>query len=139
MLSIETPDTPSGRSSNEEQVYVALRNSTRSMSAYEILGALRDTNIKAAVQVYRALERLIAKNRVHRIESLNAFVVCRGEAHNPPAGFYICDACGSTCEYDPGPVLGALHPTDRGFEIQQASIELRGLCTRCASTGARSS
>ena len=51
MLSIETPDTPSGRSSNEEQVYVALRNSTRSMSAYEILGALRDTNIKAAVQV----------------------------------------------------------------------------------------
>ena len=131
MLSIETPDTPSGRSSNEEQVYVALRNSTRSMSAYEILGA--------AVQVYRALERLIAKNRVHRIESLNAFVVCRCEAHNTPAGFYICDACGSTCEFDPGPVLGALHPTDRGFEIQQASIELRGLCTRCASTGARSS
>ena len=87
MLSIETPDTPASRSSNEEQVYDALRNAARSMSAYEILGALRDTNIKAAVQVYRALERLIAKNRVHRIESLNAFVACRCEAHSTLAGF----------------------------------------------------
>lgn len=135
MLSIETPETPGNRSSNEEQVYDALRNSTRSMSAYEILGALRDSNIKAAVQVYRALERLIAKNRVHRIESLNAFVVCCCETHSTPAGFYICDACGSTCEFDPGPVLGALRPADSGFVVQQTSIELRGLCTRCASTG----
>ena len=139
MLSSNSPDIAGGRSSNEEQVYDALRNSPHSMSAYEILGALRDTNIKAAVQVYRALERLIAKNRVHRIESLNAFVACRCEAHSTPAGFYICDNCGLTCEFDPGPALGALHPADRGFEVQQASIELRGLCTHCASSGARSS
>jgi Fur family zinc uptake transcriptional regulator len=139
MLSIRTPDAPVGRCSNEEQVYDALRSAGRYMSAYEILAALRDTKIKAAVQVYRALEQLIAKNRVHRIESLNAFVVCRCEAHSTPAGFYICDRCGSTCEFDPAPALGALYPADGGFEIQQASIELRGLCTHCASTGAKSS
>ena len=139
MLSIRTPDAPVGRCSNEEQVYDALRTAGRSMSAYEILAALRDTRIKAAVQVYRALGHLIAKNRVHRIESLNAFVVCRCEAHSTPAGFYICDRCGSTCEFDPAPALGALYPADGGFEIQQASIELRGLCTHCASTGAKSS
>jgi Fur family zinc uptake transcriptional regulator len=138
-MSIETSDTPGSRSSNEEQVYDALRNASRSMSAYEILAALQNTNIKAAVQVYRALERLIAKNRVHRIESLNAFVVCRCESHSTPAAFYICDRCGSTCEFDPAPALGALSPAEGGFEIQQASIELRGLCTHCASTGAKSS
>ncbi|WP_421693870.1 Fur family transcriptional regulator [Aestuariivirga sp.] len=139
MLSIKTPATPAALSRNEEQVYDALRNAARSMSAYEILAALRDTRIKAAVQVYRALGQLIAKNRVHRIESLNAFVVCRCEAHSTPAGFYICDRCGSTCEFDPGPALGALRPADGGFEIQLASIELRGLCTHCASTGEKSS
>jgi Fe2+ or Zn2+ uptake regulation protein len=48
------------------------------MSAYEILAALQNTNIKAAVQVYRALERLIAKNRVqimsHSVVYLTAVV-----------------------------------------------------------------
>jgi len=137
MVVEKTPNTLK-RSSNEEQVYGVLLKATGSMSAYEILTKLQNTNVKAAVQVYRALDRLITQNRVHRIESLNAFIACRCESHSSPAGFYICDTCGSACEFDSSPALGALHSVDNGFKVQKASIELRGLCNRCASTEARS-
>ncbi|MFM8745047.1 MAG: Fur family transcriptional regulator [Aestuariivirga sp.] len=137
MLSAPIRNATSRRSANDEQVYDALRKSPRPMSAYEILGALKGSHIKAAVQVYRALERLMAGNRVHRIESRNAFVACSCAAHSTPAGFYICESCGAAYEFDPGPVLGAMRPAAAGFEVQQASIELRGLCLDCGAKGAR--
>jgi Fur family zinc uptake transcriptional regulator len=94
--------------SNEDVVYQTLRNEQGSMFAYAILTALKGTNIKAAIQVYRALDRLIAQRKVHRIASLNAFVACSREAHDTPPGFFICSSCGVTTELAPRPGLGAI-------------------------------
>jgi Fur family transcriptional regulator, zinc uptake regulator len=133
-LSIETSQVRASRGNNEEQIYdVLLKNKQRSMSAYEILAALKGTSIRAAVQVYRALDRLMAQHRVHRIESLNALVACRCEAHSSPAGFLICESCGATVEFDPAPGLGVMHASVQGFHVQNASVELQGLCTTCLS------
>jgi len=138
-LSTETPHHRAPRGGNDEQIYEVLKSATRSMSAYEILSALKGTSIKAAVQVYRALDRLIAQRKVHRIESLNAFVVCSCEAHSSPAGFFICEACGSTFEFDPAPGLGLMQTAAQGFHVQHANVELRGLCLSCIAGEMQSS
>ncbi|HSM41507.1 MAG TPA: transcriptional repressor, partial [Afifellaceae bacterium] len=46
------------------------------LSAYDILDRLRDKGFRAPLQVYRALDKLLALGLVHRLESLNAFIAC---------------------------------------------------------------
>ena len=54
---------------NETSVLSVLRQSTKPQSAYDILDRLHGTKIRAAVQVYRALEKLTGQGVVHRLEA----------------------------------------------------------------------
>ena len=65
---------PVDRSRNELLAYDFLEDTGKPASAFEILDALRDEGLRAPLQVYRALSKLIDSGSVHRIESLNAFV-----------------------------------------------------------------
>ena len=71
------------------------------LSAYAWLTSCRSRSPRAA-QVYRALEKLVALGLVHRLESLNAFVVCQqpGCAPHTAVIFTICVTCGAVA--DPG-------------------------------------
>ena len=62
---------------NETLVYNLLCQADRPLSAYNILDALRDKGIRAPLQVYRALAKLVERGAVHRIESVNGFVACQ--------------------------------------------------------------
>ena len=86
----------------------ALSEAHRPLSAYDLLDRLRPTGVAAPLTVYRALDKLIASGRVHRIESLNAFVACRKAEHHHAAdhnelrravAFTICDRCGTVEEF----------------------------------------
>ena len=130
----------------------ALSASGRPLSAYDLLDRLRPTGVAAPLTVYRALDKLVASGKVHRIESLNAFVACRtGHDHadhgSPDAaaaprsvGFTICDRCGLVEEFvDP-----ALFPRldrsllKKGFAPRTTAVEVHGLCAGCrdAASGA---
>ena len=61
---------------NQQLVFKAFGEAAAPLSAYSILERLQGKGIKAPLQVYRALEKLIDFGLVHRLESLNAFVVC---------------------------------------------------------------
>ena len=126
----------------------ALAASSRPLSAYDLLDQLRPTGVAAPLTVYRALDKLIKSGKVHRVESLNAFVACReGEHHGhdraePGAlgrtvGFAICDECGSVEEFvDPGlhdRISDAL--ASRKFKPRVSAIEVRGLCGDCSIKG----
>ena len=52
---------------NETLVYQLLCDADRPLSAYNILDALRDQGIRAPLQVYRALAKLVERGAVHRI------------------------------------------------------------------------
>ena len=123
----------------------ALSEAPRPMSAYDLLDRLRPTGVAAPLTVYRALEKLIAAGKVHRIESLNAFVACRnGEHHHPhdddrqprrAVAFTICDGCGAVEEFTDDSLFRQL---DRGlgqrrFTPRTSAIEVRGLCEVCGS------
>ena len=98
--------------------------------------SLRSTcqGIAAPPTVYRALNQLMERGVVHRLESLNAFVACAhpAEAHDP--AFMICRACDAVAEAQATPARGALGEAARavGFTIERAVVEAEGLCPDCA-------
>jgi Fur family zinc uptake transcriptional regulator len=85
---------------NQNLVLSVLQSCDQPLTAYTILGRLRDDGIKAPLQVYRALEKLLEAGLIHRLESMNAFVVCchsrHGQIHPRMTTFAICEACGKS-------------------------------------------
>ncbi len=120
--------------SNHEMVFAALRSSNKPMTAYNLLGRLRPRGITAPTTVYRALERLIEAGRIHRLESLNAFVVCGHPHHDTIAMFSICSRCGGTEEIvEPKLQSGIAALAERsGFKLNHAVLEMHGRCKACA-------
>lgn len=128
----------------------ALSAASRPLSAYDLLDRLRPTGVAAPLTVYRALNKLIASGKVHRIESLNAFVACRtgehhqhqceaGETSSGPrsVGFAICDQCGQVEEFVEDKLFAQLHRgiAKRGFKPAMTAVEVHGQCSACSATG----
>ncbi len=121
---------------NQAVVINALKEAGRPLSAYQILDidAVRGAGLKAPLTIYRALEKLIEHGLVHRIESLNAFVVCEEEAHVEPAAFMICRECKQTAEFPATSIRRqmAKQADALGFRIESFNLEVTGLCVDCA-------
>lgn len=125
---------------NQLAVLKTLEKSGRAMTAYDILDDVRDKGMRAPVQVYRALERLMEGGHVHRIESMNAFIACahghegdQDHGHSEAVAFAICDDCGDVSEI---PVPRAAKTIDAitgdsGFVTERTVVELRGHCAPC--------
>lgn len=125
---------------NQQVVFDVLSQADRPQTAYEILetDAARKQGLKAPLTIYRALDSLVARALVHRIESLNAFIACDHGPHPEPAAFLICSECKQATEIS----LEACKQTFRetaqqhGFQIGQVNVEMTGLCPACASSKA---
>ncbi len=95
---------------NQSLVLSVLQSSEQPLSAYSILDRLREEGLRAPLQVYRALEKLLQAGRIHRLESKNAFVVCchskHGQIHPRITAFSRaldkpCIVGGKTIQVDP--------------------------------------
>jgi Fur family zinc uptake transcriptional regulator len=106
------------------------------LGAYGLLERVAVHGIRAPLQVYRALDKLIEYGFVHRLESLNAFVVCshRDAKHHQPAAFAICTKCGQVAEFLETSVGRGLERWSKGhaFKAECVTVEMRGLCGDCA-------
>ncbi len=128
--------TKSAELSNKQQLVMdLLEKKPNPMSAYMILDQLRDSGFRAPLQIYRALEKLIGMGRVHRLESLNAFIACshisceKGGA----TAFVICDRCENVqevCDESVSLFLAGLTQKAK-FRASKSSIELHGICNAC--------
>lgn len=121
---------------NQSLVLDQLSEAVGPMSAYDILGKLGDEGIKAPLQVYRALDKLLEKGLAHRLESLNAFVAC-AEPHCHRAGiiaFAICETCGQVSEFSDFVMRQRLEgwADTSGFHATKTTVEIRGQCAACA-------
>lgn len=107
------------------------------IKAYDLLDQMRDDDGSAAPPtVYRALDFLLANGFIHKLESINAFVAC----HHPNAAqhsvpFLICNQCHSAIELEDASIVTALDAAARalGFAPQAQTLEVHGLCARCAT------
>jgi Fur family zinc uptake transcriptional regulator len=123
---------------NQNIVLGALSSATGPLSAYGILDQVRGEGLKAPLQIYRALDRLVEMGLVHRLESLNAFVACaHAHDHEGLAAFAICESCGRVDEFADETVeerLGAWSKAT-GFAPERTTIEIRGHCAECVRAG----
>ncbi len=120
---------------NQSLVLDKLSKTDQPMSAYTLLDELRGDGLKAPLQVYRALDKLVAQGRVHRLDSISAFVACQHPDCQSHAAtvFMICEKCGKVSEKSDAAVAKALVSAARaeGFSIERTSIEIRGACGKC--------
>ena len=64
-------------SKNQQIVLSIIEKAKGPLKAYSILYNVQKKGIKAPLQVYRALEKLIEIGKIHKIESKNAFIACK--------------------------------------------------------------
>lgn len=121
---------------NQDVILGVLRHARKPLSAYQILEQTVASGIKAPPQIYRALEKLIEHRLVHRIESLNAYLVCDHAGHMHDVAFAICDSCGGVEEIPLQTMEPALKGSmaEHGFSVREAHVELRGDCGTCHAT-----
>lgn len=122
---------------NQSLVLDRLAAADSPMSAYDILDEVRSEGIKAPLQIYRALDKLLEKGLAHRLESMNAFVAC-AEPHCHRSGiiaFAICETCGHVSEFADEVVRERLEGWARadGFRPSRTTVEIRGTCKACAA------
>ena len=124
-------------------IAVELARSDKPLSAYDLLEKLRPSGVFAPTTVYRALDKLLASGKVHRIESLNAFVACRGDEggvhehghRDLGVGFTICDRCSTVSEFEDPSLQSRLEVAAAAgsFSPQSSVVEIHGLCAACCS------
>ena len=122
---------------NQELVLGALEKAEGPLSAYTILDALREDGLRAPLQVYRALDKLLDIGLVHRLESLNAFVACaHPHCHSSTMmAFAICEKCGNVSEFSDAGVQErlTLWAGNANFKPSKTTIEIKGICAACAA------
>ena len=124
---------------NQTLVFNTLSRAEGPLSAYTILDQLRGDGFRAPLQVYRALEKLLAYGMVHRLESINAFVACahpHNHSHNHGMiAFAICEKCGQVSEFSDDIITQRVREwtTQNGFKQTKTTIEIRGVCAACGT------
>ena len=120
-------------SRNQSEILSCLRKAKEPMSAYAILDRVRKSGIVHPPTVYRALNDLMEKGMVHRLQSRSAFVACGHGACNGKFAFAICRRCDKVVEIalsdkDQAALLG-LAPDE--ITPEQVTVEIAGLCEDC--------
>lgn len=123
---------------NQELVFGQLKKVSAPQSAYELLDSLREEGLRAPLQIYRALDKLMEFDLVHRLESVNAFIACTHEAQHSHSGFCafaICETCGGVTEFNDPVISKQLQhwAGSSGFQTKSTTVEIRGNCADCQS------
>lgn len=121
---------------SQSDVLAVLRRHRAPLSAYDVLGELRRANPKIAPPtIYRALSALMEGGRVHRLESLNAYIACQFASHQHASIMSICDDCGAVEESVAPDLVKALSSIigETGFTPVRHVIEVHGICSSCGA------
>ncbi|MDR2340132.1 MAG: transcriptional repressor [Deltaproteobacteria bacterium] len=111
------------------------------VKAYDLIDSLRVKGRRITPSsVYRSLEFFIQIGLVHRVNALNAFVVCNdhGSHHNPV--ILVCPDCQATTEINDEGLYTSIfnHMGAQAFFGKDGSVEIRGLCKKCAKAETKS-
>ncbi len=123
-------------SRRQSDILSVLRSRHRPMTAYQILEQLQgDEPDIAPPTVYRTLSALTDQGRVHRLESIKAFVPCRCNHTESIPVLAICDDCGSVEEHDGSGLMPSLNElvAPSAFQPERHIVEVRGHCRTCTA------
>jgi Fur family transcriptional regulator, zinc uptake regulator len=118
---------------NQARVLTCLKQAKEPLSAYAILDRLRNSGISHPPTVYRALDELMQKGMVHRLQTRPAFFACEQGQCDGKLALAVCHRCGKVIEI---PLSGKQDAKLAGlaphrFAVDQVALELSGLCPAC--------
>lgn len=120
---------------NERLVWDTLTETADPLKAYEILDKLKEKGVRAPMTVYRALDGLEDKGIIHKLDGINAFVLCNHEAPHAVQTFLICNSCSHVKEVElDSKIREDVTPIvqDHDFHLDTARLEIKGQCSMCA-------
>ena len=120
---------------NQQIVLNLVEKSTQPLKAYSILFNVQKKGIKAPLQVYRALDRLVEIGKIHKIESRNAFIACQDSSCqiSKATAFSICESCEKVTEIKDNKLAKYLtnFNDNTGMNYKKYNLEFFGLCKKC--------
>ena len=120
---------------NQQIIFDLIDKSPEPMKAYSILFNVQKKGIKAPLQVYRALDKLVEIGKIHKIESRNAFIACRNSACTiaNATAFSICESCEDVKEISSSKLSKYLSnfQDKEGMKYNKYNLEFFGLCKKC--------
>ena len=122
-------------SKNQKIIFDIIDKSGEPMKAYSILFDVQKKGIKAPLQVYRALDKLVEIGKIHKVESRNAFIACKSSSCeiSQATAFSICNKCENVSEIN-NPKLSKYltnFEDDTGMQYNKYNLEFFGLCKKC--------
>ncbi len=120
---------------NQKIVFNLLQNAGGPLKAYTILDILKKEGLKAPLQIYRALDKLVELGKIHKIESQNSFIMCNNSNCASNTAFTICERCGDAKEIKNNNLsegVRALIKKHR-LNITRYNLEFFVLCKKCKS------
>ena len=116
-------------SKNQQIVLDYIEKVNEPIKAYSILHNVQKKGIKAPLQVYRALDKLVEIGKIHKIESRNAFVACKNSncQISKATAFSICESCEEVSEISDSKLSKYLKnfQDKAGMKFNKYNLELR--------------
>ena len=120
---------------NQQIVLDIIEKSSQPLKAYSILFNVQKKGLKAPLQVYRALDKLVEIGKIHKIESRNAFVACKNSncVVSNATAFSICESCEKVTEINNSKLSKYLSnfEDNSGMKYSKYNLEFFGLCKKC--------
>ena len=120
---------------NQQIVLDLVEKSSQPLKAYSILFNVQKKGLKAPLQVYRALDKLVEIGKIHKIESRNAFVACKNSSCqvSKATAFSICENCEKVTEINNSKLSKYLtnFEDNSGMKYNKYNLEFFGLCKKC--------
>ena len=122
-------------SKNQQIIFDFIEKAKEPLKAYSILFNVQKKGIKAPLQVYRALDKLVEIGKIHKVESRNAFIACKSSSCeiSKATAFSICTKCENVSEIN-NPKLSKYltnFEDDSGMNYNKYNVEFFGLCKKC--------
>lgn len=114
------------------QVLKIIMQSSSPLGAYDILQKMNPP--AAPPTVYRALDFLLQQGLVHRLATLQAYLVCDHPDASHQSQFLICSECGLVKEMEDSNIQQSLDlaASQEGFSCSNEVVEIMGCCEQCA-------
>ena len=120
---------------NQKIIFDLIDKSPQPLKAYSILYNVQKKGIKAPLQVYRALDKLVEIGKIHKIESRNAFIACHNSSCQvaKATAFSICEICEKVTEISSASLSKYLtnFKDKDGMKYNKYNLEFFGLCKKC--------
>ena len=118
---------------NQRIVLNLLQDSGEPLKAYFILNSLKKEGLNSPLQVYRALDKLVELGKIHKVESLNSFIICNNSNCASNTAFTICERCGKVKEIKNNNLTEGVNELVREnkLNITRYNLEFYVVCNTC--------